>query len=87
MTSCYREVVVWRRPVKKVFLKITQNAPVPRAQACCTGEIVAQVFPYEFCKIFKNNFFCKTTPVAASGSLFMTVFSKAVENLVLIHVG
>ena len=29
-------------------------------------ETPTQVFSYEICQIFKNNFFCRTAPVAAS---------------------
>ena len=41
---------------------------VARPQACIfiKKEILAQVFSCEFCEIFKNNFFYRTLPVAAS---------------------
>ena len=41
---------------------------VARPQVCIfiKKEILAQVFSYEFCEIFKNNFFYRTLPVAAS---------------------
>ena len=32
-----------------------------------TGKHLAQLFPCEFCEIFKNSFFHRTPPVAASG--------------------
>ena len=34
-------------------------------------ETLAQVFLCETCKIFKNNFFDRTPPVAASGNVFV----------------
>ena len=42
---------------------------VLRFQACnfIKKEALAQVFSYEFCEIFKNTFFYRTPPVAASG--------------------
>ena len=73
------EVVVRRCSVKKVLLTISQNvhentcARVSfliklQALACSfiKKETLAQVFSCEFCEIFKNNFFQRTRPVAAS---------------------
>ena len=39
-----------------------------RAQACnfIKKETLAQVFSCQFCENFKNTFFCRTPPVAAS---------------------
>ena len=36
-------------------------------------ETLAQVFSFEFCKIFKNTFFYRTPPVAASVAIFIIV--------------
>ena len=54
---------------KKVFLEILQNSQ--------ERETLAQVFSCEFCKISKNTFSYRTTPVAASGHKLM-IFSKQV---------
>ena len=53
----HSEAVLRRCSVKKVFLEISQNSPVP--------ETLAQVFSSKFCKISKNTFFYITSPVAA----------------------
>ena len=52
-------------PVKKVFLKISQNSQ-ENTQACnfIKKETEAQVFSCEFSKIFNNTFFHRTPPVA-----------------------
>ena len=65
--------------VRKLFLKISRNlqgstcARVyfnkvcrPQAENFIKKEALAQVFSCEFCEIFKNNFFYRTPPVAAS---------------------
>ena len=39
-----------------------------RPEVFCKKEILAQVFSYEFCEIFKNTFFYRTYLVAASVS-------------------
>ena len=66
--------------VKKVFLKISQNlqestfaraflhknAGLPQTCNFFKKEALAQVFSCEFCKVFRNTFFYRTTPVAAS---------------------
>ena len=60
----YPEAVVWRCSVKKVFLEISLNS-----QKACNfikKETLAQVLSCEFCEIFKNSFFCRTSLVAAS---------------------
>ena len=62
-----------------MFLKISQNSPenisarvsfLIKLQASdlqfIKKETLAQVFSCEFCEIFKNNFFKRTPPVAAS---------------------
>ena len=58
-----------------MFLKIYQNSQENtcgrvsfRDEACnfIKKEALAQVFPWEFCEIFKNNFFNRAPPVAAS---------------------
>ena len=46
-------VLLGRCSVKKMFLKIPQNS---------------QVFSCKFCEIFKNTFFYRTPPLAASES-------------------
>ena len=81
------EAVPRRCSVKKLFLKILQNvhentcARVSfliklQVEACnfIKKETLAQVFFCEFCKIFKNSFFNRTPPVAAS-SVDKTYFS------------
>ena len=75
------EAVARRFSVKNVFLKILQNSQENtcargsfliklQAKACklIKKETLAQVFSCEFCEIFKNNFFYRTLPVAASDS-------------------
>ena len=61
--------------LKEVFLKIYQNS---QENTCgrvsfrdgagnfIKKEALAQVFPWEFCEIFKNTFFNRAPPVAAS---------------------
>ena len=56
-----------RCPSKKVFLKISQYSQ----ENTCVGvnfikKTPTQVFSYEYCKIFKNSFFYRTSAVAAS---------------------
>ena len=51
---------------KKVFLEISQNSQ-ESTSARAKKETLAQVFSYEFCKIFKNTFSHRTLPVVASG--------------------
>ena len=73
------EAVIQRCSVKKVFLKISQNSQENTcarasflikllAEACnfIKKEALAQVFSCEFCEIFKNTYFYRTPPVAAS---------------------
>ena len=70
--------------LKKVYLKVLQNslentcARVSfliklQVHACIfmKKETLAQVFSFEFCKILKNTFSCRTPPVVASVSLIM----------------
>ena len=76
---------------KKVFLKISQNSQENNCArvsfsiklACnfIKKETLAQVFSCEFCKIFKNTFFRRTPPVAASEiSSGVDVFSNTDQN-------
>ena len=79
---CSSEAVVQRCSVKEVFLKISQNPlentctrvsfliklKVSGLQFFLKKETLAQVFSCEFCEIFKNTFFYRTTMVAASGN-------------------
>ena len=59
------EAVAQRCPVKKVFLKISQNSQENScARFYCLvklqtlpRETLARVFSYEFCKIFKNSLY------------------------------
>ena len=73
------EAVVERCSVKKVFLEITENSQENacarfsfliklEASACkfIKKETLAYVSSCEFCKISQNNFFYRTTLVAAS---------------------
>ena len=53
-----------------MLLKISQNS---HENTCARASFLIklqawglEVFSYEFCEIFKNNFFYKTPPVAAS---------------------
>ena len=70
----FREVVVRRCSVEKIFLKISQNskentcARISRPQACnfIKKETLAQVLSFEFCKISQNTFFYRTSLVATS---------------------
>ena len=75
----YSEAVAWGCSIRKVFLKIWQisqeKACVPvffliKLQALGTTllkkENQVQVFSCEFCEIFKNTFFYRIPPVAAS---------------------
>ena len=63
----------WIRALKKVFLKISQNSPVP--ESFCRPqvfnflkkEVLTQVFSFEFCEIFKNTFFTEHLRVIDSG--------------------
>ena len=73
-----------------VFLEILQNSQENtcarvsfliklQAEACnfIKKETLAQVFSWEFCKISKNTFFHRATPVAACGDSFSEIkFSK-----------
>ena len=73
------EAIAKRSSVKKVLLKFSQNSPentcnrdsfLTKLQAWgllfFEKESPRQVFSCEFCEIFKNTFFIKTSPVAAS---------------------
>ena len=57
----YSKAVIQESSVKKVFRKIWQNS-----QENTCKETLAQVFSFEFCEIFKNTFFYRTSLVAAS---------------------
>ena len=66
LTSWNLGTVVPRYSVKKMFLKISWNS-----QKACNfikKEALAQVFTLDFCKIFINTFFYRTSLVAASGN-------------------
>ena len=59
-----------------MLLKILQNSqanPYARVfffnKVSAYKETLAQVFSCEYCEIFKNNFFYRTFPVAASGKI------------------
>ena len=75
------EAVAQRCSVKKLFLEISQNSYQNtcvrisfliklQASTCnfIKKESLAQVFPCEFCEIFKNTYFYITPLVAASDS-------------------
>ena len=74
----FREAVVQRCSVKKVFLEISQNSQEntctrasfftkrPEAWNFIKKETLAQVFSYEFYEISKNTFSYRTHLVAAS---------------------
>ena len=54
---------------KKVFLEISQNSQentFGRLATLLKKETLAQVFSCEFCEIFKDTFFNRIPPVAAS---------------------
>ena len=64
--------------VKKLFLKISQNSQESTCArvsflACnfIKKEALTQVFPCEFCEIFKNTFFYRTPPVADSVNFYL----------------
>ena len=72
------EAVVRRCSVKKMFLKILLN---PQENTCARvyfsirlfkqlflKKTLAQVFSYEFCKVFERAYFYRTPEVAASSS-------------------
>ena len=74
----HTEAVARRSFVKKVFLKISQNAQENtcvevfywncRPEACnfIQKGLPTWVFSCEFCKVFKSTFLYRTTPIAAS---------------------
>ena len=75
-----KKAVTQSYSVKNVFLKISQNSQKKNlrqnlffnkvAGATCNfikKEALSQVFSCEFCEIFKNSFFYRTPPLAASG--------------------
>ena len=80
------EVVAQGFSVKKVFLKILQNLQentcigvsfLIKLQASSLQlylkETPTQVFSCEFCEIFNNTFFQRTTPIAASGEILFCI--------------
>ena len=69
-SSVSTEAVARRRSLKKVFLNISQNSQENTCARVTFLKTLPQVFSSEFCKIFKNTFFYRTPPVAASDSLF-----------------
>ena len=76
------EAVTRTRSLKKVLLKISQDSQ----ESTCVGVSFitklqasgsTQVFSREICEIFKNTFFNRTTPMAASVSYnFENMLSK-----------
>ena len=86
MSVHYREAVVQRCSVKKVFLKFLQNSQENTCARICfllklqanawnfiEKETLSRVFSCEFCEIFKNNFFYRTPLVAASDYKYVTL--------------
>ena len=81
-----QEAVIQMLSVKKVFLKISQNAQNTcvrisfiiklQASACnfIKKEVLAQVFSCKFCEIFKKTSFYKTPPVAVSEGIRINIF-------------
>ena len=67
---CRIKIQIQKQPpevfFKKVFLEIWQNSQ-ESTSARVKKETLAQMFSYEFCKIFKNTFSHRTPPVAVSG--------------------
>ena len=61
----YAEAVIQKCSVKEVFLKISQNL---QENTCVNDSFIIklQVISGEFCQIFKNNSFYRTSLVAAS---------------------
>ena len=83
---CFNVMIIFRSSRPEVFCK----KGVPKNLTKFTGkhlsqslffnkETLAQVFFCEFCKIFKNTFFYKTRPVAASVSLKTIAFNASKE--------
>ena len=81
------EAVAQRCSVKKLFIEISQNSYqntcvrvsffVKLQASICNfikKETLAQVFPCEFCKIFKNTLSYRTPPVAASVEIYVWKF-------------
>ena len=56
------EGTFYRRSCAEVLLKISQNSQ----ENICASETLAQLFSCEFSKTFKNTFFYRTPPLAAS---------------------
>ena len=76
------EAVVLRCPVKKVFLKISQNSQentcarvslLIKLQAWDSNLIKTRMFFCEFCKIFKNTFFTEHLQTTDSVICFLSV--------------
>ena len=74
------EAAVWKCSVKKVFQEISQNSQentcvrvfFNKVAGTCNfikKETLTQVFSCEFCEIYKNTFFHRTPPVAASETI------------------
>ena len=71
------EAVAQRSSVKRCsqkFRKIHRKAPVPQACNFIKKESLAQVFHCEFCKISKNAFSYRTSPMAARLTVISTRF-------------
>ena len=84
------EAVVQRCSVKKVFLKISQNS---QENTYAKGsfflffcnfikkETLALVLSCEFCEIFKNNYFYRTPPMAASDKSLSLSLAMILDDL------
>ena len=67
-----RQEVFCEKGVLKNFTNSQENT-CARVSFLIKKETLAQVFPYEFCDIFKNTFFYRTSPVE---QLFSNVQSQ-----------
>ena len=69
------EAVVWSFSVEKVFLEISQNS---LGTTCARVSFLNKVAGLSlFCEISKNNYFYRTTPVAASESTRKYILQKS----------
>ena len=62
----FEPAMVWRCSVKTVFLEIRKIHNKTSVLESLFYRDIAKVFSCEFCKKFKNTFFCRTPPGAAS---------------------
>ena len=81
------EAVVRKCSVKNVLLKISQNSQENtcarfsfffRPATLLKKEALPQVFPCEFCEIFKNTFFYRTSPVTTSWNDVLLLFRNVI---------